>query len=269
MKTYTSLFVTLISIVFLSSCSIKEDRHACPCWMTIRLPSVSDLNLSKAELRLRGNSSEDAMDYEFQEDYHVTLSESESAQEYEVPRGSVGVTAFSVVGEQLLTISDKAIEIEPGYQMDSLYGYFQMFHTRAESVNCAVQLHKEFCTVTLTIGSEDYNMPYDVEIRGNVSGLSSFDLLPQEGDFYYRPACINGKYIFRIPRQFDESLIVLLKDNDETVDSFPLGTYIRKSGYDWAAASLADVEVGINIPQQQVSISISDWDGIILMDVVI
>ncbi len=33
------LFVMwMVGMLFLSSCSIKEDRNGCPCWMTVEMP---------------------------------------------------------------------------------------------------------------------------------------------------------------------------------------------------------------------------------------
>lgn len=60
------LFVMWIAgILFLSSCSIKEDRDGCPCWMTVEMPEQVGHDGGKLDnddcvvLRLRGNSDED------------------------------------------------------------------------------------------------------------------------------------------------------------------------------------------------------------------
>lgn len=54
----------MVGILFLSSCSIKEDRDVCPCWMTVEMPNQVRNN-GDLVLRLRGNSDEDAVDYAF------------------------------------------------------------------------------------------------------------------------------------------------------------------------------------------------------------
>lgn len=59
------LFVMwMVGMLFLSSCSIKEDRDVCPCWMTVEMPNQVRNN-GDLVLRLRGNSDEDAVDYAF------------------------------------------------------------------------------------------------------------------------------------------------------------------------------------------------------------
>ena len=299
------LFVMwMAGMLFLSSCSIKEDRDGCPCWMTVDLSDVAEsrqMSLEKRSnadyqsvtkspqsrqhiaesvvLRLRGNSDEDAVDYEYQVTEAVRAGI--GALEYEVPRGSVGVSAVAL-GRDFSTPlrsarNDKLksgyegdqIRILVGEQMDSLYGFFKMYHTRCESVLCDVDLHKEFCTVSFTLGDEGYSSPYDIEVWGNVAGVSAWDLIPVKGDFRYAPMQKNGVYQVRVPRQVDNSLELVMLEDSEIVDRLPLGEYIVRSGYDWTAEDLADVNVALDLEMQQVMITVSGWDGVVVMDIVI
>ena len=310
------LFVMwMAGMLFLSSCSIKEDRDGCPCWMMVEMPGQAGHDGEKVGqdgrfpvgagddgtvvLRLRGNSDEDAVDYEYQVTEAVRVDV--GALEYEVPRGSVGVSAVAL-GRDFSTPlrsarNDKLksgyegdqIRIPVGEQMDSLYGFFKMYHTRCESVLCDVELHKEFCTVSFTLGEEGYSSPYDIEVWGNVAGVSAWNLMPVLGDFRYAPVQKNGVYQVRVPRQEDNSLeLVMLEIPDQVgydceeipgqagydgergvVDRLPLGEYIARSGYDWAAENLADVSVALDLEMQQVMITVSGWDGVVVMDIVI
>ncbi len=309
----------MVGMLFLSSCSIKEDRDGCPCWMTVEMPGQAGHDGEKVGqdgrspvgagddgcvvLRLRGNSDEDAVDYEYQVTEAVRVDV--GALEYEVPRGAVGVSAVAFGNE----IPGRAgydglkagydgdeVRIPVGEQMDSLYGYFRMFYTRCESVLCDVELHKEFCTVSFTLGDDGYISPYDLEVWGNVAGVSAWDLMPVLGEFRYAPMQKNGVYQVRVPRQVDNSLeLVMLEIPDQVgydgeeipgqagydgeraedvgervvVDRLPLGEYIARSGYDWAAENLADVSVALDLEKQQVMITVSDWDGVVVMDIVI
>ena len=299
------LFVMwMAGMLFLSSCSIKEDRDGCPCWMTVDLSDVAEsrqMSLEKRSnadyqsvtkspqsrqhiaesvvLRLRGNSDEDAVDYEYQVTEAVRAGI--GALEYEVPRGSVGVSAVAL-GRDFSTPlrsarNDKLksgyegdqIRILVGEQMDSLYGFFKMYHTRCESVLCDVDLHKEFCTVSFTLGDEGYSSPYDIEVWGNVAGVSAWDLIPVKGDFRYAPMQKNGVYQVRVPRQVDNSLELVMLEDSEIVDRLPLGEYIVRSGYDWTAEDLDDVNVVLDLEMQQVMITVSGWNGVVVMDIVI
>ena len=242
--------------MLLMSCSIKEDRDGCPCWMTVEMPGqVGDD--SAVILRLHGNYDEGAMDYAYK------VSDSIKADvgilEYEVPRGSIGVSV----------VNSARLVVPVGEQMDSLYGFFKPYHTRCESVKCDVELHKEFCTVSFTLVDKHYESPYDIEVRGNVSGVSPWDLVPVSGAFKYAPVAEEGVYQVRVPRQVDTSLEMVLLSNQEIVSRFPLGEYIIRSGYDWAAKDLSDVSVALDLEKQQVMVTVSGWDGVVMMDIVI
>ena len=312
MRSYISLFVMwMVGMLFLSSCSIKEDRDGCPCWMTVEMPGQAGHDGEKVGqdgrfpvgagddgtvvLRLRGNSDEDAVDYEYQVTEAVRVDV--GALEYEVPRGSVGVSAVAFGNEipgragydgKSAGYDGDEIRVPVGEQMDSLYGFFKMYHTRCESVLCDVELHKEFCTVSFTLGEDGYTSPYDIEVWGNVAGVSAWDLMPVQGEFRYAPMQENGVYQVRVPRQVDNSLeLVMLEIPDQVgydgrspvgagddgervvVDRLPLGEYIARSGYDWTAEDLADVNVALDLEMQQVMITVSGWDGVVVMDIVI
>ena len=296
------LFVMwMVGMLFLSSCSIKEDRDGCPCWMTVEMPGQAGYDGEKVGqdgrspvgagddrcvvLRLRGNSDEDAVDYEYQVTEAVRVDV--GALEYEVPRGSVGVSAvafgYEIPGRagydgKSAGYDGDEIRVPVGEQMDSLYGFFKMYHTRCESVLCDVELHKEFCTVSFTLGEDGYTSPYRIEVWGNVAGVSAWDLMPLDGDFRFAPSLENGVYQVRVPRQVDNSLeLVMLEipgqvgyDGERVVvDRLPLGEYIARSGYDWTAEDLADVNVALDLQMQQVMITVSGWDGVVVMDIVI
>ena len=296
------LFVMwMVGMLFLSSCSIKEDRDGCPCWMTVEMPGQAGYDGEKVGqdgrspvgagddrcvvLRLRGNSDEDAVDYEYQVTEAVRVDV--GALEYEVPRGSVGVSAVAFgneipvragYDEKAAGYDGDEIRVPVGEQMDSLYGFFKMYHTRCESVLCDVELHKEFCTVSFTLGEDGYTSPYRIEVWGNVAGVSAWDLMPLDGDFRFAPSLENGVYQVRVPRQVDNSLeLVMLEipgqvgyDGERVVvDRLPLGEYIARSGYDWTAEDLDDVNVALDLEMQQVMITVSGWDGVVVMDIVI
>ena len=252
-----STFIMFMTVVLLlPSCFVKEDRDECPCWMTVEMPDRVGHDGSVV-LRLRGNSDDGAMDYAYK------VSESIKADvgilEYEVPRGSIGVSV----------VNSARLVVPVGEQMDSLYGFFKPYHTRCESVKCDVELHKEFCTVSFTLVDEHYESPYDIEVRGNVSGVSPWDLVPVSGAFKYAPVAEEGVYRLRVPRQVDASLEMVMLSNQEIVNRLPLGEYIIRSGYDWTATDLSDVSVALDLEKQQVMVTVSGWDGIVVMDVVI
>ena len=123
--------------------------------------------------------------------------------------------------------------------------------------------------MSFTLVDEHYESPYDIEVRGNVSGVSPWDLVPVSGAFKYAPVAEEGVYRLRVPRQVDASLEMVMLSNQEIVNRLPLGEYIIRSGYDWTATDLSDVSVALDLEKQQVMVTVSGWDGIVVMDVVI
>lgn len=144
--------------------------------------------------------------------------------------------------------------------------------------------------VRVDVGALEYEVP-----RGSV-GVSAWYLMPVQGEFRYAPMQKNGVYQVRVPRQVDNSLeLVVLEIPDQVgydceeipgqagydgeragddgervvVDRLPLGEYIARSGYDWTAEDLADVNVALDLEMQQVMITVSGWDGVVVMDIVI
>ena len=279
------LFVMwMAGMLLLSSCSVKEDRSGCPCWMTVEMPDlvgqdgrspVGAGDDGTVVLRLRGNSDEDAINYEYQ--VTEAVKPDVGALEYEVPRGSVGVSAVALGNEipgqagydGIVGYDGDEIRIPVGEQMDSLYGFFRVFYTRCESVLCDVELHKEFCTVSFTLGDDGYVSPYDLEVWGNVAGVSAWDLMPLEGDFRFTPSPEDGVYRVRVPRQVDNSLELVMLEDSEIVDRLPLGEYIARSGYDWTAENMEDVHIALDLENQQVMITVSGVDCVVVMDIVI
>lgn len=199
----------MAGMLFLSSCSVKEDRSGCPCWMTVDLSDVAECRWKSPEvqsgaeyqgitkspesrsnvaenilLRLRGNSDEDAVDYEYQRT--ETVRTDVGTLEYEGPRGAVGVSAVALEGD--------------------------------------------FSTSLRSARNDNKEIPDQVGYDGE--------------------------------RAEDDGERVI-------VDRLPLGEYIARSGYDWAAEDLADVSVALDLEKQQVMITVSDWDGVVVMDIVI
>ena len=143
--------------------------------------------------------------------------------------------------------------------------------------------------MSFTLGEDGYSSPYHIEVWGNVAGVSAWDLMPVQGEFRYAPMQKNGVYQVKVPRQVDNSLeLVMLEIPDQVgydgeempgqagddgertvVDRLPLGEYIARSGYDWTAEDLADVNVALDLEMQQVMITVSGWDGVVVMDIVI
>ena len=48
---------------------------------------------------------------------------------------------------------------------------------------------------------------------------------------------------------------------NEKYDTIALGRIIASAGYDWTADELADIDLVIDLPRGEISITVSGWDG--------
>lgn len=288
MKAATLLMPVLASIAVLASCSVKEDRSPCPCWLQLDLASVDrPIILSAWSDKLLFQES--TVDFDgisvqpFEEVEQIIELKSTKAgdsgngnyaggaslREYTVPRGFVTVSALSQTGHKL---KGNRLEIASGEQADRLYGHSAGINTDSEFAHDKVVLNKQFATIHLCMEIPegiDY-FPYQVNITGNTAGWDSRTLKGVEGGFHYTPARIGAnEYEFRVPRQADDSLMIELTDGSTTVDCIKLGQLIARSGFDWSKPSLEDITLDISLSSALVQINVSGWSETIILELTI
>ena len=122
----------------------------------------------------------------------------------------------------------------------------------------------------LSICVEDVeHFPFNLAVRGGVAGYGADGSLVQ-GEFYYLlKAFSNARSTISVPRQLDDSMVLEVNDGTEVLKTFALGEYIRASGYDWNAADLEDITVGIDYTRTKLTVSVLGWDEVYEFDVVI
>ena len=235
-------FAMLSMTILLASCSVKEDRSDCPCWITVTANETMSLSAWYGSQKILDNHIGGLVDYT-------------------VPRGIVDLVA-----------SNGAFTVPVGEQMDELFAQLQHLDTDGEFANTGIELKKQFATVSIDFKDEDDGRTgYDLLVTGSVAGANPHTLEPQEGLFRCIPEPITeGRgYTFRAPRQKDESLTLLLQAEGETVDIIPLGELIRKAGFDWKRESLGDVAILCDLPARTFTISVMDWEGPVTFEITI
>lgn len=239
------------------SCSVLEEREECPCFLTIDFSRIAS-----AELMAQGY---DRMGIMVESGYGLHALEGwsleDNVEEYgmEVPRSTVQVMAACARGAE---IDESGLTIAEGEQCPEIQMFAESFDIDASEVRRYVELHRNFCTLSVDIKTS-YNVParpFRVRMDGCVCGYSP-DGTPKEGRFMCVSAPSSGSpCAVRIPRQKDNSLSlqVLFLDSDE-VRTFPVGEYIAESGYDWSAPDLEDIFVEMDFSRTGISFSISGW----------
>lgn len=241
----------------LSSCTLKEDRFPCPCYLNV---SFTDKEAIRDSVAMLGWSTAEVFDEK------VDAGKCDPYWVKPVRKGRFGFSASC--GAVLEDRTGHYIEIKPGNQSDSLYAFHDDIVAEGDMVYSKVTFHKQFCTVFLDIMKSESRMrDFVFDVSGNTCGFDLLNFSPMDGPFSFRPdPVVAGRIVsFRIPRQVDDSMTVTIsmvgEDGKlERLGEFPLGRYIVRTGYDWNAVDLQDVYVTINLVLGQIIIGVDGWE---------
>ena len=240
-----------LSLLFIT-CSIKENRAACPCALTLEL---TGLPVSPVVLGVTGEG------YSFTEVIHA-----DTILVLPVPKGELAV---SVVGGALAE-GDGSIRIPKGEEAPPLHLFHADVSTVADQVVLPVLLHKQYCTLDLVFsGPPGYGPPFEVSVEGFYEGWYA-DGSPLPGAFSRRlltgadgggllSSGSSGRAVLRLPRQGGDFLLMHIVFSDRIVRTFALGSYIAASGYDWTALDLEDLTLKVDISLTSVTVSTDLW----------
>ena len=243
------LFRLLLPALLLASCSVKEDRSACPCALSLEL---SGLPVSPVVLDVTGEGFA-----------HTEVVHADTVLVLSVPKGNLAVSAVGVA----LADGDGSVRIPFGEEAPPLYLFYADVPAFAERITLPVVLRKQFCALSLVFsGPPGYGPPFEVEVEGGVDGWLR-DGSPSPGHFSRRllPGD-DGKAVLRLPRQGDDSLLMHIVFSDRIVRTFALGSYIAASGYDWTAPDLEDLTLQVDISLTSVTISTDLWSQTVDID---
>lgn len=245
------------------SCSVKEDRVPCPCYLNVGFQDA-DREAVREDVNLLGWNSAEI----FSESIHI-----QDYEPYWVKPVRKGVFNFSASrGSASSNRDGHLIRIPLGRQSDSLYAFHDEIAATGDMVYSDVLFHKQFCTVFLDImKTEELMKGFVFEVEGNTCGFDLFNFAPVPGQFLCQPVPgDNGRIVpFRLPRQSDNSIVLKIfhKDNETdaredyvSVGNFPLGEYIARTGYDWKTVDLQDVYITIDLVLGYISIKVEGWE---------
>lgn len=251
-RTYYIKTMILLGASFLAaSCSIKEDRSPCPCWLDMDITSCAE---HSNEVTLAAWNNDNL--------FKETVSVAEHSDVYERPvsKGMVSTAAFCGLSES--SLSGSRIIIPEGMQADRLKAHAAVVDCTGESARDIVELYRQFATVYLSIKSQEQRVnPYEAHISGEICGIDLRGLSPVEGGFSFSPEKDSeGKWTFRLPRQKEDSKLTLsMLFGGEVADQMPLSEWINDSGYSWQDRDLKDIYIGVDYAAGKVTVVIEGW----------
>ena len=135
-----TLIILVAALIGAASCSIKEDRTPCPCWLSIDLSRCSQNSVTVAawaEPELF--SARDAVqDYKDPDSYEKT-----------VPKGYVNTSV--VTGEREMRRSGARLIIPLGHDAASIYAHAGAIECFGEFAKDTAMLHKQFARVFVNV----------------------------------------------------------------------------------------------------------------------
>lgn len=258
MRKSSSIIVLVVSVLaMLSSCTVKEDREFCPCWLDV---FFEDGDRFGPDAVLIGWTDRAV----FRDT--VDIPSHQDGYSRQVEKGFLNVSA--VHGLAPGALRDRYAVIPFGSQSDSVWSYAALVDARGESAEVGVRFRKQFATVYLDIrkSAEDLN-DYRFIVEGESCGFDVVSGEPLKGSFRHEPAPMPGSTItsFRLPRQGDGnlSLGIMYEDEDRvsSQSNFPLGAYILSIGYDWKSEDLQDIFITVDIVNGRINIGVDDWES--------
>ena len=257
-------FRGLLCLLLLLSCSVKEDRSLCPCYLTVDPEAVpgSCGAVFPVSLEVSGARS-----------FRLSqpLEEQDCGGEFtlEVSRPNVFLSVFSGAGSCF--VPGEGLIIPPGEQCPPVRLYSERVMTSGETARAVPVLHKQYCSLTVKIVpvNDVFLESFHLELEGNVCGYS-LDSTPLEGPFRCEAwPTGEGVCTARLPRQKDASLMMQVLDGTHSLRYFALGEYIVESGYDWYSEDLADIFLEIDYAATLFTIRVGEWEKTVQIEVLI
>ncbi len=243
------ILIISVLLVFVTACSIKEDRSACPANIHLRLSERSLSIAGGLPVGVRVSDSGGTKE--------VGLSAAEPDCWIAVEKGGVDLVC--------LLDNGAGISVPPGRQCDSIWA--DSSHMLAEYEECEVllDLHKRFATVFIDFEEGVEPWRYDISVCGNVVGTGLPGLEPVSGEFRFQLDVEDGAASVRVPCQgSDSSLRLLFESRTPAGQSWDwdLAGELARLGYDWSQEDLADIRVHVKLLSAGLGIEIGSWkDG--------
>jgi len=177
-----------------------------------------------------------------------------------VPRTSILLNLYSPPG---CLLEGGGMSIPFGEQCPEVWMDSAEIEADGESVYYKMELHKNYCLITVRLFSSDGSLayPYKFEISGGICGyLPEGD--PESGGFRSLMEAVDGaasEYSCRVPRQVDNSLMLSILSGDKILRSFALGEYLSEAGYDWDGDDLEDTYIEIDFARTRITVTIGGW----------
>ena len=240
------------------SCSVKEDRNACPCYVYVFVDEFVRAGFAESVVNFNvgdSSSSETIELARYTTDGYVRT----------VPRGTAEVSLVAGISSSI--ISGGIVMTEYGRESDPLWLSTDSVVCSGDELYITPEPNKQFCRLTLVLLSPDGEPTEDdfiLKVSGSCNGIDIYTGKAVPGNFCAEATKTgSGVYTVRIPRQLDSELTleIIEENQDEEISCIvDLGKEFMTAGYDWQRTSLLDVGALVDYSNSTVEVSIEDWE---------
>lgn len=245
----------LCLLFFFSSCSIKEERTDCPCYLTLDFVFVDDVLPQSWPGGLKWNVQ--TVEGDLIDEGFLDAGELPSGgQVVSVPKTDVLSIAWCVDGGICSPL--RGLAIPEGEQSPRIFFHFSELDARCHMLRDTVILHKQYANIDIHL-RDIVSADVKYELEGRSSGYER-DGSVRTGTFRARLAPDSrGACRIRVPRQADENLRLNIYESGVLARVFNVGETIRSGGYDWSAPDLEDIVLEVDYAAGTVRYSLSQW----------
>lgn len=250
MRKMPSVMMSVAILLTFVSC-VKENRTICPCYLIIDMSDIGSCDFEHVGLNVMSADG-------FLHSDHISRDQLDTEYVVKVPRRGVVVSAYC--GKNVDFDPEKGYITPLGYDFPELWMHGAVVDTRGDVARDTLRLHKSFCRMTVHLLSDGQPCPFAVAVDSPVCGYYPNGTI-HDGEFrVMMNPDEDGNCELCIPRQKDASMGLSLMDSGELVRRFALGNYIEKSGFDWEAPNLEDLEITVDFSRTKLQLKINCWE---------
>ncbi len=246
-----SILICLVGIMAVCGCSVKEDRMPCPLWLSCDMGMFRPHSMTAWSVISHGGGM--VRD-------EVIFKNGRTVFDWAVSKGDIKVSAYCGIEERHL--QGHQMIVPAGERAPAFRGASYEVNCLDESVRIVAEDNRQSAKLTLhAVVPDGGAYPYDLVIEGNICGMDLLSLEPVEGEFSHTVNLDeDNKATLQLLRQPESSVLNLhMIEDAKIVESVPLGEWILRTGYDWEAADLKDIDIRIEQGVLGITVIISDW----------
>lgn len=242
----------IVTVMCVSSCSVKEDRSGCPCYVIMNVDEFIRAGLVSGTVSF---SAGPAVVREA-----VVLSDY-SGYGYGFPSPKRLLHASCICGMEDC-IEDDRICVRANSQAEPVFAFSTSVTPEGEEYLIVAVPHKQYCRID--IKNRDSSLEYRYHLRGGYSCLGIHDLLPSGGelDFPVEPGP-DGRCSALLLRQADDAglmLDIFDAGTSEMISTLDLSELLKDAGYVWMQEDLEDVSLVVDTASLEFRVETTDWN---------